>query len=446
VSRRERAEIRADIAVLGAGSATASFVGAVGGAASVVVFEPELVGGECPYDACIPSKSLLHDGAIGRAWSTASERRRDLIDHRDDARHVAALLDAGDVRIVRERARIIDEHRIGSASTFVTADHIVLATGATPIVPDIQGLTDVAELVWHSADAVAATTPPGRLAIAGGGVIGCELTYMFTSFGSDVTMFEPDRGMFPALHPDVATAIERAVRATGADIRLGVTPTSVARHGDRLSLTDDVGDTHRFDRLLLAVGRRPNLDDIGLEALGLSATTPLPVDDTGRVRCAGSVWAIGDAAGREQYTHAANHHGRVVADQIVGSAVRRLDDVVAAACMFIDPPMMTVGPTYADTTDDPDVAWFVVDVAESAARASTDELSGALAVAIHRGTRCLVAAHGIGRSFDELVHALIVAIDGEVPVDRLLQSMYPFPTMGDALRAALLGVRDAISG
>jgi pyruvate/2-oxoglutarate dehydrogenase complex dihydrolipoamide dehydrogenase (E3) component len=439
-------DVRADIVVLGAGSATSSFVSALEGSPTVVVFEPSLVGGDCPYDACIPSKSLLHDGAVGRAWSTASRRRLELIDHRDDERHAAALSNAGDVEIVREQASIIDEHRVSSDSVVVTADHVVLATGAAPVVPDIDGLADVGDLVWHSADALSAAARPGRLAVAGGGVIGCELTRMFTSFGSDVTLFEPNAEMFGALHPDVSASIERAMRSTGADIRLGVTPTAVSRHGDRVSLVDDRGDTHHFDRLLLAVGRRPDLDGIGLEALGLSTATPLPVDDTGRVRCSGSVWAIGDVAGREQYTHAANHHGRVVANQITGSADRRFGDVVSAACMFVDPPMMTVGPTHADTVDDPDIAWFAVDVAESTARAATDERTGALAVAVDRTTRCLVAAHGIGPCFDELVHALIIAIDGSVPVDRLVQSMYPFPTMGDALRAALSGARDAISG
>ena len=343
------------------------------------------------------------------------------------------------------RATILDEHRVASASVVVTAEHIVLATGATPIVPDIEGLDDVADLVWHSADALRTATPPHRLAVAGGGVIGCELTRLFTSFGSDVTMFEPERRMFGTLHPEVSASIERAMRATGADIRLGVTPTAVSRHGDRISLTDDHGGTHRFDHLLLAVGRRPNLDAIGLEALGLPTSTPLPVDDVGRVRCSGSVWAIGDVAGREQYTHAANHHGRVVADQITGAADRRFDDIVSAACMFVEPPMMTVGPTYVETLDDPAIVWAAVDVAEASARAATDERRGALAVAVHRRTRCLVAAHGIGPGFDELVHALVVAIDGAVPIDRLLQSMFPFPTMGDALRAALGGARDAVT-
>ena len=439
-------EVRADIVVLGAGSATASFVSALTGEPSVVVFEPDLVGGECPYDACIPSKALLHDGAAGRAWSTASARRRQLIDHRDDRRHAEALIGAGHVELIRERATIVDEHRVASDTVVVTADHVVLATGAIPVVPEIGGLDGVGHLVWHSADAVSAASPPKRLAIAGGGVVGCELTRVFTSFGSEVTMFEPEPHLFGSAHPDVSSQIEEAMRATGAHLRLGVTPVSVAPHGDRLSLTDDHGDTSRFDRLVLAVGRRPNLDAIGIESLGLPTGTPLPVDDTGRVRCGGSVWAIGDVAGREQYTHAANHHGRVVADRITGSARRRLDDVVPAACMFIDPPMMTVGPTYADTVDDPDVAWFAADVPGSTARAATDESGGALAVAVNRRTRCLVAAHGIGPCFDELVHALIVAIDGAVPVDRLVQSMFPFPTMGDALRAAVEGARDAISG
>jgi len=434
VSRSERS---ADIAILGGGSATSALVNALHGDPSVVVFEPGLVGGSCPFDACIPSKSLLHDAAVGRSWRTASERRLDLTDHRSDTRHAEGLLDAGDVQLIRERASIIDEHRVASDSTVVTAEHIVLATGAVPVTPELDGLDEVADHVWYSADALRTTTPPRRLVVAGGGVVGCELTQLFTGFGTEVVVIEPESRLFAGFHPGVSRAIESALRSTGADLRLGATPTAVRRHGDGVAVFDDRDDEHRADRLLLAVGRRPAVEGIGLESLGLSTTSPLPVDEHGRVRSGGSIWAIGDVAGREQYTHAAVHHARVVADHLAGSAVRRLDDVVPAACMFIDPPVMTVGPSHADTVDAPDVMWVSVDVAATAARATTDERNGVLALAADRRTRRLVAAHGIGAGFDELVHAVVVAIDGDVPVDRLVQSMVPFPTMGDVLHAGL---------
>ena len=436
--RRRR---QADVAVIGAGSATTALVDALQGDPSVVVFEPGLVGGECPYDACIPSKGLLHDGTVGRSWATAAQRRRELVHHRHDEQHVDALLDAGDVELVRERAAFVDEHRIASESVVVEADHVVIASGATPVIPDVEGLDEVTDRVWTSADALRATDAPERLVIAGAGVVGCEMSRLFASFGTQVTMLEPNEHLMDTLHPDVVVEIERVVRGPGVDLRLGSRPVSVARHGDGVAVCTADGSELRADRLLLAVGKRPRLDGLGIEALGLDPELSLPVDPTGRVRCSGSVWAIGDVAGGAQYTHAANHHGRVVADRITGSGTRRFDDVVEAACMFTERPMITVGVAHASTEDDPDVVWAVVDVAEVAPRASTDEQRGVLALAARRSSGRLVGAHGIGPSFDELVHAIVVAIDGDVPVERLAQSMYPFPTMGDAFVAALGGLR-----
>lgn len=434
-----------DIAVIGAGSATTAFVDALTGDPSVVVFEPALVGGECPFDACIPSKGLLHDGSRGRSWSTASDRRRSLVAHRDDDAHAEALLQAGDVELVRERATFVDDHRVESESLVVEADHVVIATGAVPVSPDIEGLDEVRDRVWTSADALRASERPDRLVIAGGGVVGCELSRLFASFGSAVTVLEPNEHLMETLHPDVIAAVEQTVRDPGVDLRLRARPVSIAPHGDGVSITIDDGSEVRADRFVLAAGKRPRLDGLGLESLGLDPQLELPVDRTGRVRCAGSIWAIGDVVGEAQYTHAANHHGRVVADQITGAGGRRFDDVVDAACMFTDPPLMTVGPSYADTADDRDVVWSVVDVAERAPRAATDEGCGTLAVAARRSTGRLVAAHGVGPSFDELVHAIVVAIDGEVPVTRLLESMFPFPTMADALVAALTELQAQLS-
>ena len=441
----ERRRRRADIAIIGAGSASTSLVNSLDGDPTVVVFEPDLVGGECPYDACIPSKGLLHDGAIGRSWSTAAERRRELVHHRDDRPHADALIDAGDVELVRERAMFVDDRRVASDSMVVEADHVVIASGATPVIPAIDGLETIGDRVWTSADALRASGAPDRLVIAGGGVVGCELSRLFASFGTHVTILEPNEHLMETLHPDVVAAVERVVREPGVDLRLRARPVSATRRGDGVAVMTDDGAELRADRLLLAVGKRPRLDGLGLEALGLDPDLPLPVDPTGRVRCVGSIWAIGDVIGEAQYTHAANHHGRVVADQLTGSGTRRLDDVVDAACMFTERPMVTVGPTYTDTVDDPDVVWSVVDVAERAPRAATDEQVGTLALAARRSTGRLVGAHGVGPSFDELVHAIVVAIDGEVPVTRLLQSMYPFPTMGDAFVAALEGIRSQLT-
>jgi len=438
-----RESIDADIAVIGAGSATNALVHALTGAPSVVVFEGALVGGTCPFDACIPSKSLIHDGAIGRSWSTAGERRRELVHHHDDESHAASLKAAADVRLVRERARLASAGLVLSDSYAVRADHVVIATGAVPVVPDIEGLDAIADRTWSSGDALRTSTPPARLLIAGGGVTGCELARLFSSFGTDVVLLEPEDQLFGELQPEVADAVSAAVART-ATIRTEFVPTTARRHGDGVAIVGADGEELRADRLLLATGRRPQLEGIGLESLGVPSGQPLPLDERGRVRIGGSVWAIGDVCGREQYTHAAVHHGRVVADHLTGAGTRRFDDVVSAACMFVDPPMMTVGPSCADTADDDDVVWATAGL-DVAARAATDESSGVLALAGRRTTGLLVGGHGIGQSFDELVHALIVAVDGQVPIERLLQSMVPFPTMGDVFHAALSRLRRAMT-
>ncbi|MBR7744749.1 NAD(P)/FAD-dependent oxidoreductase [Phycicoccus sp. BSK3Z-2] len=424
-----------DVVVLGAGSAAAALVGALAGEPRVVVMEDALVGGECPYDACVPSKGLLHDGALGRSWETAQTRRRGLVHHRDDGPHVDDLVRPG-VELVRERGWLVDAHTVRSAHHEVRAEHVVLATGAAASLPPLDGLDDVRDRVWTSADALRASSVPARLAILGGGVIGCELSRIFSLFGSDVVVYEPEDHLFGTLAPEVSEAVEAAVRAAGTELLTGVAPTALRRHGDRVVVVDDAGGERHVDRVLVATGRTPRTTGIGIESLGLDPEEPLPLDDTGRVRVEGSVWAVGDVSGRQQYTHAANHHGRVVADHLTGSGRRRLSDVVDAACMFLDPPMMTVGPSIADTAGDDDVVWSVT-TEDGVVRANTDERRAALAVAADRRTGTVLAAHGIGAGFDELVHAVVVAVDGRVPIDRMLESMVPFPTMGAMWRTAL---------
>jgi pyruvate/2-oxoglutarate dehydrogenase complex dihydrolipoamide dehydrogenase (E3) component len=150
----------------------------------------------------------------------------------------------------------------------------------------------------------------------------------------------------------------------------------------------------------------------------------------------GSIWAIGDVAGLGEYTHLANHHADVVADHLVGGGTRRFDDVVTPACVFTAPPVMMVGPSVAELREDDDVVWVSAELSEIA-RWSTDDLTeGVLWIAVRRSTRRVIAAHGVGARFDELASALVTAIDGDVPVDRLAASMQPFPTVGELLGVA----------
>ena len=196
------------------------------------------------------------------------------------------------------------------------------------------------------------------------------------------------------------------------------------------------------DRVLVATGRAPDLAGLGIDELGLDPEAPLPVDDAGRVACPGSIWAIGDVAGKGQYTHLANHQAKVVANHLVGTGDRRFDDVVVPACIFTRPPVMMVGPTVADVGDD--AVWVDAKLSE-VARWTTDSLGdGFLTIAVDRKTRCIMAAHGAGAGFDELASALITAIDGRVTVDRLAMSMWPFPTISELLGLVYQRALDAL--
>lgn len=429
---------RFDVAVLGAGSAGAALVRELADTGlRTVVFEPHRVGGECPFVACIPSKSMLHDAVSGRSWDEAVRRRRQNVHDLDDTQHATGLT-GPHVDLVRERARLVDATTIEAAGERYVADHVVIATGATPIVPPIDGADVCAAAIWTSDDAMTSETRPDSLLIAGGGVIGTECAVMFARYGTDVTMVDGAARAMPAAPPAVGSLVADLLGAAGVDARYSVEVDAlrlVERANPRgpveVELSD--GTAVRAHRVLVSIGRRPALDDLGLEALGLDPGAALPLDARGRVQVGGSVWAVGDVAGRGEYTHLANHQARVVADHLAGTETRCFDDVALPSCMFTDPPMIQLGPTWEQLRGDGDVVEVESDLS-SVPRVTTDELpDGHLWLAARRSTGCLTAAAGVGPRFDELVHALTVAVDGRVPVARLRQSMQAFPTVGEVL-------------
>jgi pyruvate/2-oxoglutarate dehydrogenase complex dihydrolipoamide dehydrogenase (E3) component len=232
--------------------------------------------------------------------------------------------------------------------------------------------------------------------------------------------------------------------ARGVRVRRGAVVRRVARAGDTVVAEVDDGSTIHADRVLIAVGKRARTTGIGLRRLGLDPDQPLPVGPDARVDCPGSVWAIGDVAGKGQYTHLANHHGAVLANHLTGDRTRRLDDVVSCSCVFTDPPVISVGATRAELADDADVVWAEHSL-DGLPRSLTDALGpGFLAVAARRSTGTVVSAHGVGARFDELVHALVVAVDGKVPLAVLARSMQPFPTIGEILGVAFRTLLTAV--
>jgi pyruvate/2-oxoglutarate dehydrogenase complex dihydrolipoamide dehydrogenase (E3) component len=394
----------------------------------------------------MPSKAMLHDASgTAPSWQAAVLRRDDVVDHLDDEGHLRDLRDKGAL-VVREAAQIIDENHVRAGGRDWHAEHIVIATGSEPVMPPIDGLDKIGDRRWTSDDALTTTDRPARLAILGGGVVGCELAYLFARFGTEVHLLDAEDVAFGDLDEEIGRVIDGGLEAAGVRVRRGRRAVEFKRRGGNVRIRLDNGASLVTDRVIVATGRRAPRSGLGLESLGLDPSEPLPVDETGRVECPGSVWAIGDVAGKGQYTHLANHHGLVVANQLTGDATRRFDDVVTPACMFTDPPMMTVGPTRNDVDGDDDVVWATADVSEIARWSTDDHPGGFLAVAARRSSRSIIAAHGAGPRFDELVHALVVAIDGAVPIERLAMSMHPFPTMGEILGpiyGRLLGAIDS---
>lgn len=434
-----------DIAVIGGGSAAEAFVRSLDGrGGNVVVVERQRVGGECPFVACMPSKSFLYDASRGRSWDEMVARRDDVVAHLDDTEH-ARELHARGATLVRGAAKVLDAHTVVVGEVTLHADHLVLATGSEAVLPPIEGLAEIGELRWTSVDALTARMRPERLVVIGGGVIGMELAQAFARLGTQVVLVDDSERAFADLDPEVGRIVDASLAADGVVLRRDVGVERVTREGDRAHVELSDGATVAADRVLVAVGKRARTVGLGLEWLGLDPEQPLPVGVDLRVDCPGSVWAIGDVAGKGQYTHLANHHGAVLADQLAGGATRRADDVVTAACVFTDPPVFVVGPSQAELRDDTDVVWTAHDLADLP-RAVTDELGeGRLAVAARRSTGTVVAAHGIGRRFDELVHALVVAVDGRVPVEVLARSMQPFPTVGEILGQAFGALAHALT-
>jgi dihydrolipoamide dehydrogenase len=420
-----------DVAVIGAGSAGETLtVELASNGRRVVVFEPELIGGECPYVACMPTKAMLHDAAIGRSWADSIRRRGEVVDHLDDSRHAGELERSG-ATLVRHRARLRSDGSIRAGGQRYDADGIVIATGSTISIPPVDGLADLGDRCWTSVDAMTADERPTRLAIVGGGVIGCELATIFARFGTEVHLLDVAPTAFPDLPPEIGDIVDDTLAVDGVRVRRGVSIDRVARRGGGVRTTFDTGACLDTDRLLIATGTQPRTTDLGLEELGVDPEN-LQVDHTGRVAGASSLWAIGDVAGFGEYTHLANRQAKVVAAALLGGAPQRFDDGVTPACVFTDPPIVTIGPRPADLSSD-DVCWVSARMNEIA-RWTTDELGeGFLTIAVDRATHRVVAAHGIGTRFDELAAALVTAIDGGVSVDRLARSMWPFPSVGELL-------------
>src|SRR5215468_4758786 len=341
-----------DVVVLGGGTAGVHVATEVaGGGKTVALVEAGLIGGESAYLACLPSNSLLLSASRGEPWEDAVARRAEVTGGLDDSAAAQRLNRAG-VQVIRGTGRITAPGTVevtraaaggtGSGTTTLTYSDLVIATGCEPVAPPIEGLSDIP--AWTTAQSLSSPDLPRRLIVLGGGPAGCELTQIYASFGSQVTLVEAEPALLPGEPAFAGEILAAALRRAGAEIYLGSRATKAERTPDGLTLALADGTRIDADRLLLASGRRPRLGGLGLDGLGLEVTPGMALPTTTRCQVTGArgrVWAAGDVTGTT-FSHASRYQASVVAANILGQR-READYSAIPRCVFTTPSVFAVG-------------------------------------------------------------------------------------------------------
>lgn len=434
-----------DVVVLGAGAAGEVAAGRLGASGlSVAIVEDRLVGGECSFYACMPSKALLRPvelanearrvpglsvGAIDAAAVLA--RRDEVIANLDDSGQVP-WLEQRHVTLVRGRGRLDGERRVRVGDETLSARRaVVVATGSSALVPDIPGLREARP--WTNIEATTAQDVPGRLLILGGGVVGVEMAQAWVSLGSSVTLVHRGDRLLEREEPFAGEQVREALAEAGVDVRLETSATAVER-GPVYRVQLDDGSTVEADRLLAAFGRRPRTDDIGLETVGVEPGGVLHVDDTLRVAGHDWLYAIGDVNGRALLTHMGKYQGRLAADLIQGKEARlRVDGARSPRVIFTDPQVGAVGLTLAGAREAGlDVRHVDVDTGGNAGGSFVGRgAAGTSRLVVDERRRVVVGATITGPEVAEALHAATIAVVGEVPLDDLWHAVPAFPTRSE---------------
>lgn len=450
----EAVRVRVDVVVLGLGVGGEEVAGRLAEAGlSVVGIENRLVGGECPYWGCVPSKMMIRaanalaearrvDELAGTAtvtpdWATVARRIRDDATANWSDQAAVDRLDGRGARLVRGRGTLAGPKRVRVGDTVYQASRgVVIATGTTAFVPPIDGLRDTP--YWTNHEAIEVDRLPDSLVILGGGAIGLELAQVFARFGVRVTVVEAGDRVLAVEEPESSELAAAALRRDGVEIRTGTWAERVDHDGDRFSVRLVGGDTLDVQRLLVATGRQARLHELGLPSIGLDpAARYLSVDD--RMRAAEGVWAVGDVAGHGAFTHMAMYEAGIAIRDILGQDGPPADYRALPRVTFTDPEIGAVGLTEAQARE------RGIDV-----RVGFNPLSNSTRGWIHhtgnegfikliadaeRGV--LVGGTSAGPSGGEVLSGLTVAVHGEVPVHKLASMIYAYPTFHRAIQDAL---------
>ncbi len=414
----------------------------------VAVVERELVGGECTYWACIPSKSLLRPGeAVHGAREAAASAEVDvqaalawrdfMVSNYSDAGQQRWLASRG-IDLLRGTGRLAGTGVVEVDGVRHTADHVVVATGADPFVPPIPGLRDL-EGVWGTREATSMKAVPRRLLVLGGGPAGVEIAQIVRRLGGQAVIIEGAERVLPREAETLGQALGEALRRDGIELMLGVKATAARREGDEYVLQLGGDAEARGDRLLVATGRRPRVEGIGLETVGVTANPHgIPVDE--HLRAGERLWAIGDVNGIWPLTHVGEYEGDVVAANIAGEA-RAANYEAVPRVTYTDPQAAAVGAIeakYSGTaalSEVPKTATYTHAYAES---------NGFLTL-LSDGER-LTGAYAVGPEAGEWLQQATLAIRAHVPVEVLSDTIQPFPSFSGIYDAALMSLRMEIAG
>jgi pyruvate/2-oxoglutarate dehydrogenase complex dihydrolipoamide dehydrogenase (E3) component len=447
-----------DVVVLGAGPAGEVCAGRVAdNGLSVALIESELVGGECSYYACMPSKSLLRPGqvlaevrrvpgaaqaAVGALDVAAVLRRRDeVVHHLDDASQLPWLSERS-ISLVRGRAMISREREVVVGEETLRARRaVVLATGSTAQIPPIPGLRDAAP--WTNREATTATAVPSSLLVLGGGVVGVEMAQAYISLGAKVTIVEAGQRLIASEEQFASDMVRESLQQLGVQVLLNARAGAGGREpGGPVRIELEDGRSVTGEELLVAVGRRPRTDGIGLESLGIEAGGYVEVDDAMRVSGHPWLYAIGDVNGRVLLTHMGKYQGRIAADVILGRSPRaRTHGDVVPRTIFTDPQVAAVGHTLASAAE----AGLNVRAVDRPVGANAGGsfighgAPGSVRIVVDEDRRVLVGATFTGVEVAESLHAATIAIVGEVPVDLLWHAVACFPTRSEVWLKLLEG-------
>ncbi|MGH3321925.1 MAG: dihydrolipoyl dehydrogenase family protein [Streptosporangiaceae bacterium] len=429
-----------DVVVLGGGTAGTHVALELARAGrSVALIESGLVGGACTYYACMPSKSLLHSARRGETWDYAVARREEVTRQLDDMRAVARLGEAG-VTIIRGGGRVVRKGVVAVDGAEHSYHDLVVATGSDSMDPPIEGLDSVPR--WTSHEALARPDLPRRLVVVGGGPVGCELAQIYAAFGSQIILVEGHDQLLGGESRFVGAMIADALRRVGADVRLGVEARQAKRINDGLRLDLSDGTSLEADRVLVAAGRGPRVEGLGLENLGVSVDPDkgVPVDASCRVT--DGVWAAGDVTGVAPYTHTAAYQARIIVANLLGTpqradyrAVPRVIYTIPSACAVGISP----GRTGTEGTDGAgrDIVMAGFSLAETARATIEDDDRGRVELYADRSRGVLVGGAAVGLYADEWMSEVALAIRAEVPLDVLVDVVHAFPTYGEAIEGPL---------